>query len=840
MMFRLRSVNSCLRRALSGGTVNTDPVMEQLQACAAEDQVLDLVGKNESKLTEHHVSLAVDMLWQFQKVKPVNVRAFEFINNHPHFATLRVLAESKIAYMTDLVLVDMLYNLIRLEVEPHDPVVQQLVSEAWLRIDGLSMAALSKFATSLKNQQLLCSTVMGQITNIVAQKLSLIDDIKILATFMYCLSYLVSPRLRDALIVKATHLLDLTDDISYTEIRKVVGCLHNTKHRNWDLLKKCDDLILFSIPKLGDEKFFWVVRLIHSTRLFSCDTKLAVKQRLTDLFNSEVNVNSSAYLFAYLVPMANQELRTRFENWTFMFTDELSSMHALDVLEALENINCSNIPLLQKITSVIQSNLHLYTVSEVARVTAAFTGLRYQNQELSSKLQNLLSLMLQHSFSLDEIFLLIRAMSALPCPQFDKRTFARLNALLPQCNLQSLKYISLYIKNCMKNDFSYHIDTPSKCAHLLENLHLCGLQRVRTHDRLDYLLNDLRLVSGEWFNEVLLEETVAKLQGMIDQINWTNVHSLADTLTRMNHPCSPLLDRIASVVLKDFDKIHYMDVYRILLLFSVLNYDPPQADELYDACIQLIVAHIDSYDLHRLISLAHTLAVTNHFPEKLIRRIFSIQFLGKLETLLPTLSAHTNLLIRRRLMELNRATCLDCPEFQVQWFHDSYFQQMNIKGVPSVDHAEQQILKILGEVLGGGNRVRSAVVTPYFYTINYECILDRDLHPLPYSEPNIEQISHTKNFHWRTRSLQDTEDELPLGAQRVALDFLNSKSFCWNARHMKGCAQMRRRHLEVLGYQVVEIPWFEWNSMELSTQEARKDYMRKKIFKEGSSGRIHT
>lgn len=44
-------------------------------------------------------------------------------------------------------------------------------------------------------------------------------------------------------------------------------------------------------------------------------------------------------------------------------------------------------------------------------------------------------------------------------------------------------------------------------------------------------------------------------------------------------PCDPL-------------KIHPSATYAMLLPFSVLNYDPAQADELYDVCIQHIIPHI--------------------------------------------------------------------------------------------------------------------------------------------------------------------------------------------------------------------------------------------------------
>lgn len=39
----------------------------------------------------------------------------------------------------------------------------------------------------------------------------------------------------------------------------------------------------------------------------------------------------------------------------------------------------------------------------------------------------------------------------------------------------------------------------------------------------------------------------------------------------------------------------------------------------------------------------------------------------------------------------------------------------------------------------------------------------------------------------------------------VAVEFLDSKTFCKNSRHIKGEALMRKRHLEMLGYRVVQV-----------------------------------
>lgn len=140
---------------------------------------------------------------------------------------------------------------------------------------------------------------------------------------------------------------------------------------------------------------------------------------------------------------------------------------------------------------------------------------------------------------------------------------SRVDAVLSQCNLSDLSTLSFTITKWMRNDASYHHNAPSKYVQLLQTLNRCGQERLQIADQLDLVLEELKFVSGEWFEEMLVEETMATLQRMMDQINWTNVPDLAFFLTRINHLCPPLMDRIANVAIKDIDKV--------LKEFSMLN-----------------------------------------------------------------------------------------------------------------------------------------------------------------------------------------------------------------------------------------------------------------------------
>ena len=59
------------------------------------------------------------------------------------------------------------------------------------------------------------------------------------------------------------------------------------------------------------------------------------------------------------------------------------------------------------------------------------------------------------------------------------------------------------------------------------------------------------------------------------------------------------------------------------------------------------------------------------------------------------------------------------------------------------------------------------------------------------------------------------------------MDFLDSKAFCKNSRHMKGETGMRKRHLEIMGYRVVQVRYTSkvtvWVTMEMDVSEVNHD-----------------
>ncbi|XP_026984846.1 FAST kinase domain-containing protein 1, mitochondrial isoform X4 [Sagmatias obliquidens] len=671
-----------------------------MNKCTDEEQIFDLIEKNKAILSEKQVACALSMLWQFQKQKTSLLKNVECIRDHPQFLTLHNLATTKMEFMNDNTLVNVLYIIQQFGFEAHDPLVEALVTEAWRRLERFDINMLSKFSSCLADQHLCFSPLMGKIADIVNRNLETIQDLRLKSTIL-------------------------------------------------------------------------------------------------------------------------------------LMSEELTSQQALAVMGAMEEMESRNSRLIKKIASILYKHLDNYKPVELLRITQALIFLHFQSKELFVKLREVLLSYLKVSVIPSEISLLVCALSMLPSPHLDEARISQIEAALPQCDLNDLNSFATSVLRCIQFDPMYRNNTPGKQLKLLQKLDHYGRQRLQKCSSLNLLWEEVKSLKGDWFADSLLEETVVTLQRLMDEINYINVAGIASFISRTNYLSTSLLDRIASVVLQQNEKIHPFAILAIILPFSALNYDPPQRDEFFGTCLQHLNSYLSILDPLKLVFLGYSLATREYFSEDLLKAIFNIRFLAKLDSQLELLCSSLNMKVQFRLMELNRAVCLECPEYQIPWFHDRFCQQQYKKDFGRMNGAQQQIYKMLAEVLGGINFVKASVLTPYYYTIDFECILDKRKKPIPYGSHNT-TLGKLPKIHSELNT-QIAGSRLPPGAEKIALEFLDSRAFCRNIPHLKGKSAMKKRHLEILGYHVIQIPHFEWNSMALSTKNARMDYLRERLFGEGKS-----
>ncbi|KAM7104543.1 FAST kinase domain-containing protein 1, mitochondrial isoform 1-T5 [Molossus nigricans] len=832
-MLRLRAICPFSWRVFHFRPFSCEPLISQMDKCTNEEEVFDLIEKNKAILSEEQVGCAFNILWQFQKQKTSLLKSVECIRDHPQFLTLYNLTINKMEFMNDDNLVNVLYITQQFAIEAHDPLVEALMTEAWRRLERFDINVLSKFSSCLADQHLYFSPLMGKIADIVNRNLETIQDLRSLSVLMVSISSLISQRFQEQLVNKAELLFDTIDPSHVNIARRIVQFLRNIKYSYYPLLERCNKVFLSDVANLDLESISKILSLYNSLQFHSFDFILMAKRRLTKMVPLFDQPASFVKLFVALGPMAGPEEKKQLESTVLLMSEELTSQQALAVIVAMEEMESRNSRLIKKIASILHRNLDNYKPIELLKITQALIFLHFRGKELFVKLRELLLSYLKISVKPSEISILVYAISVLPSPNLDEAGISQIEAVLPQCDLNDLNSLAMSILRWIQNGHVYLDNTTGKQLKLLQKLDHYGHQRLKKYNSLNLLREELKSLKGDWFSESLLEETVATLQCLMDDISYINVAGIASFISRTNYLNTLLLDKIASVVLQQIEKIHPFAIFAIILPFSILNYDPPQRDAFFGTCIQHLNSYLSILDPLMLVFLGFYLATLQYFPEDLLKTIFNIKFLGRLDSQLELLCPSLNMKVQIRLMELNRAVCLECPEYQIPWFHDRFCQQHYNKDIGILNGAQQQIYKMLAEVLGGINCVKASVLTPYYHTVDFECILDKRKKPLPYGGHKI-ALGKLPEMHWESNT-QIVESRLPPEAERIALEFLDLRAFCRNIPHLKGKSAMKKRHLEILGYRVIQIPHFEWNSMTMSTKDARMDYLRERIFGDGKS-----
>ncbi|XP_043848444.1 FAST kinase domain-containing protein 1, mitochondrial isoform X2 [Dromiciops gliroides] len=700
--------------------------------------------------------------------------------------------------------------------------------EAWRRVERFDLKILSKFSTCLVDQQMHVSPLMGKIADAVNRNLDSVQDLRTLSVLMVNISSVISQNFCERIVNKTELLLDTTDPSLFNTSIRIVRFLQNIHYNYHSLLEKCNCVFINNIAHLNLDTLSLILALYQSLQFNNFPFQVLAREELSKMIALYNDPASFIKLFVALGPLAGPTEKKQLMSALQMMMDELTSQEALAIVVTMGKMNSKHSHLIEKISSVLHKYLHVYKPVELAKITKALVHLNLNHPELFRIIRELLLSHLRNNVKPSEISVLVHAITMLPSPCLDEPGFSRVESILPQCNLSDLNAFASSLSTWFQHDHSYLDNAYQKTIKLLPQLNNYGYRRLQKANNLNVLWKELKYVNGEWFEEELLAETIVTLQRLGDQITYSNITNLSSFIVKANYLSAPVLDKIASVTIQQIDKIHPLAIHSILLPFSVLKYDPPQKDEFFGACIQSLNSHLSVFQPHILVFLGFTLALAEYFPEDLIKAIFNIEFLAKLDSQLQYLPPFLNTRTYNRLMEYNRAVCVECPGFDIPWFHDHYCQQQYNKANDSINAVQHQVYKMLGEILGGPNYAKPSALTPYGYIVDFEFILDKKKKPLLHRSQDV-VLNKLPGVHWGPDS-HDSRSELPPGAQRVALDFLDSRAFCKNIPHLKGRSAMKKRHLEILGYRVIQIPYLEWNSMELSTKDARLEYLREHMF----------
>ncbi|XP_078394861.1 FAST kinase domain-containing protein 3, mitochondrial isoform X1 [Cetorhinus maximus] len=266
----------------------------------------------------------------------------------------------------------------------------------------------------------------------------------------------------------------------------------------------------------------------------------------------------------------------------------------------------------------------------------------------------------------------------------------------------------------------------------------------------------------------------------------------------------PIFDAVAESFVYNSDNFTTKEIALQIMPFGKLNYLPPNAGQLFRKIENLLRGRFSQFQPRTLLNLLHSCILIERFPVNFVAKIFSPYFLQQLEAE----GTGFDKFVLAQLTQLFMAMKLECQTYEGPNLPPKYRVKSFLTPGHSVEslvdeHLYNKVKNALTDLLGARSYFASRVLTPYGYTLDAEVKLDEGGYVLPASQR--EEVF-----------------------RRIALCIDDQRRFSVNSHNLLGKEIIKQRQLRLLGYNVVQIPFHEFDRLKNSEEMVK--YLHKKIF----------
>jgi len=241
-----------------------------------------------------------------------------------------------------------------------------------------------------------------------------------------------------------------------------------------------------------------------------------------------------------------------------------------------------------------------------------------------------------------------------------------------------------------------------------------------------------------------------------------------------------LMDSISEDFVSNNTQYSTIDLYHTIRTYGYLNYSPSNSDLFFTCVDKVLLEQFYNFDPSQIIELLASFTYIKRFPINFLHYVFNASFLSKLRN-----DKHA----QKFLSELYIAVLLEIPVQPPSYIDFLYIDNKLLKKENDMQwhYFHREIGKILHKVKDSDYFQDGDQFSSY-YPINYTFTVDK-----------LGNIVKPK--------LADDKDK------KVAIVAIMPNQICCNDRHMLGSLSMRSRHLELIGFSVIEMHYadFMWS-----------------------------
>ncbi|NWY21574.1 FASTK kinase, partial [Aphelocoma coerulescens] len=307
-----------------------------------------------------------------------------------------------------------------------------------------------------------------------------------------------------------------------------------------------------------------------------------------------------------------------------------------------------------------------------------------------------------------------------------------------------------------------------------------------------------------------------------------------------------LLDTIANFLLKRGEQLDSKVIQKLVFPFSRMNYRPSNHGELFPKLEAILEQKASSSPL-ATVNILMSMFQLSHFPQTVLHQVFSPGFITNV------MSSPYALIVRRYLSLLDAAVELEFREYSGPRL-DPRYRVLMFEHALTADEANRKysykglVAEALRQLVGE-ECYRQDEVLPPGYCTDFLLWINRSGTVLPLSRvpaaSRAPPATSPVTMSLRSSVLaltSDLQDFAPFApetpssppgpressrAGRVVLSVNDKWHYCQNSDILVGSRAMRDRHLRLLGYCLVQLPYTELEKV--SGIEEAKHYLRQKL-----------
>ncbi|XP_054847262.1 FAST kinase domain-containing protein 4 [Eublepharis macularius] len=278
----------------------------------------------------------------------------------------------------------------------------------------------------------------------------------------------------------------------------------------------------------------------------------------------------------------------------------------------------------------------------------------------------------------------------------------------------------------------------------------------------------------------------------------------------------PLFEAFAQYTVDKADRLNPVHLSNVVLAFARLNFQPSCGEAFFSAIHKHLDDALDTLDPYLLVDLVWSLCVLQQVKAAHLQKVLAPEFCARF---LGSKSAkEQNYQIK--LIHINSTARLECGSYGGPLLPQEALNIKKLQGERKETPLQSGLREVLQSVAGNEAKVHFKVDTVYGWQLDAEMVLNSINQPLPVADfdaPHLLQSEGSK--------------PLPPGARRLAFLRWEFPNFSNRSKDLLGRFAMARRHLQVAGFLLVDVPYYEWLDLKSEWQKAAclRDKMNKAV-----------